>query len=289
MTHYSPVVKGPISYKGQDAIKRDIANLKAGLEAAGIKEGGWMNSVAPASCSRMANEYYKTEEELMYACADAMREEYKAIIDAGLIVQLDDPAIGENWDQQKKEPSVEGYRRYTKKCIDVLNHSIRGLPADSIRFHLCWGSWHGPHTTDIPMKHLVDLMLAVNANALFLRGRQRPPRARVEAVEGRQAARRQGDHARRRHPLDQPDRASRGRRRPDRALRRGGRPRQRRRLDRLRARRPRASADRLGEARSARAGRGARLASASEAPPSAGRRARPARAARRGARSVPRI
>jgi 5-methyltetrahydropteroyltriglutamate--homocysteine methyltransferase len=165
MTHYSPVVRGPISYKGQDAIKRDIANLKAGLEAAGIKEGGWMNSVAPASCSRMANEHYKTEEELMYACADAMREEYKAIVDAGLIVQLDDPAIGENWDQQKAEPSVEGYRRYTKKCIDALNYSIRGLPADRIRFHLCWGSWHGPHTTDIPMKHLLDLMLEVNACA----------------------------------------------------------------------------------------------------------------------------
>ena len=111
MTHYSPVVTGTIKYKGQDAIKRDIANLKAGLEAAGIKEGGWMNSVAPASCSRMANEHYKNEEELMLACADAMREEYKAIVDAGLILQLDDPAIGENWDQQKNEPSVEGYRK----------------------------------------------------------------------------------------------------------------------------------------------------------------------------------
>ena len=75
-----------------------------------------------------------------------MREEYKAIIDAGLIVQLDDPAIGENWDQAKDEPSVEGYRRYTKTRIDALNHAIRGLPADRIRFHLCWGSWHGPHS-----------------------------------------------------------------------------------------------------------------------------------------------
>ena len=80
------------------------------------------------------------------------------------IVQLDDPAIGENWDQQKNEPSVEGYRRYTKMQIDALNHSIKGLPSSKIRFHLCWGSWHGPHTTDIPMKHLVDLMLAVNAD-----------------------------------------------------------------------------------------------------------------------------
>jgi 5-methyltetrahydropteroyltriglutamate--homocysteine methyltransferase len=163
MTHYSPVVKGAISYKGQDAIQRDIANLKAALAAAGITEGGWMNSVAPASCSRMANEHYKTEEELMYACADAMREEYKAIVDAGLIVQLDDPAIGENWDQQKSEPDVEGYRRYSRKCIEALNYAIRDLPEDKIRFHLCWGSWHGPHTTDIPMRHLLDLMLEVKA------------------------------------------------------------------------------------------------------------------------------
>jgi 5-methyltetrahydropteroyltriglutamate--homocysteine methyltransferase len=163
MTHHSPVVTGPIKYKGQEAIQRDIANLKAGLKAAGI-ENGWMNSVAPASCSRFASEYYKTEEELMYACADAMREEYKAIIDAGLSMQLDDPAIGESWDQSKEEPTVEGYRRYTKLCLDVLNHAIRGLPSDRIRFHLCWGSWHGPHVTDIPMKHLIDLMLTVNAD-----------------------------------------------------------------------------------------------------------------------------
>jgi 5-methyltetrahydropteroyltriglutamate--homocysteine methyltransferase len=165
MTNHSPLVKGPIKYKGQELIARDIANLKAGLKAAGVgTEGAWMNSIAPASCARMPNEYYKSEEELLYACADAVREEYKAIIDAGFIVQLDDPAIGENWDQQKNEPSVEGYRRYTRMQIDALNHAIKGLPSSKIRFHLCWGSWHGPHTTDIPMTHLVDLMLAVNAD-----------------------------------------------------------------------------------------------------------------------------
>ena len=165
MTNNSPVVKGPVTYKGQADIKRDIDNFKAGLKAAGLStEGAWMNSIAPASCARMPNEHYKTEQELLYACADAMREEYKAIIDAGLTVQLDDPAIGENWDQHADEPSVEGYRRYTRMQIDALNHSIKGLPSDKIRFHLCWGSWHGPHTTDIPMKHIVDLMLAVNCD-----------------------------------------------------------------------------------------------------------------------------
>ncbi len=160
----SPVCRGPITYQGQEGVARDIANLKAGLEAAGIDEG-WMNSVAPASCARFGNEYYSTDEEFLYACADAMREEYAAIIDAGLILQLDDPAIAENWDQVNPEPSVEAYQRWTMARIEALNHAIRGLPQDRIRFHLCWGSWHGPHTTDIPMADIVEVMLAVNAGA----------------------------------------------------------------------------------------------------------------------------
>ncbi|HVV92133.1 MAG TPA: cobalamin-independent methionine synthase II family protein [Hyphomicrobiales bacterium] len=165
MSERSPLVTGPIRYAGHDEIKRDIDNLKAGLEAAGLPlEGAWIAAVAPASCARVPNDYYRSEEELLYACADAMREEYKAIIDAGLIVQLDDPAIAENWDQQKMEPSVEGYRRYTTMQIEALNHAIKGLPADRIRFHLCWGSWHGPHSTDLPMKHLIDLMLKIDCN-----------------------------------------------------------------------------------------------------------------------------
>jgi 5-methyltetrahydropteroyltriglutamate--homocysteine methyltransferase len=94
-----------------------------------------------------------------------MREEYQAIIDAGLILQLDDPAIAENWDQVNPEPSVEAYQRWTMVRIEALNHAIRGLPQDRIRFHLCWGSWHGPHVTDIPMADIVDVMLAVNAGA----------------------------------------------------------------------------------------------------------------------------
>jgi 5-methyltetrahydropteroyltriglutamate--homocysteine methyltransferase len=160
----APVCRGPITYQGHEALQRDIANVKAGLEAAGIEEG-FLNSVAPASCMRFGNEFYETEEELLYACADAMREEYQAIIDAGLILQLDDPAIAENWDQFKVAPSVEDYQRYTMVRVEALNHAIRGLPTDRIRFHLCWGSWHGPHVSDIPMADIVDVMLAVNAGA----------------------------------------------------------------------------------------------------------------------------
>ena len=160
----APVCRGPITYTGQEAVQRDIADLKAALDAAGIADG-FLNSVAPGSCARFGNDYYADDEEMLAACADAMREEYVAIIEAGLVLQLDDPAIAENWDQINPAPSVEDYRRFTMKRVDALNYAIRGLPADRIRFHLCWGSWHGPHTTDLPMADIVDVMLAINAGA----------------------------------------------------------------------------------------------------------------------------
>jgi 5-methyltetrahydropteroyltriglutamate--homocysteine methyltransferase len=155
-----PVCVGPVTYVGQDAIKTDIANMKAALAAAGVEEG-FMNAVAPGSAARMANQYYKTDDEFMMATADALREEYKAIVDAGLILQLDDPLVAEGWDQINPEPSAANYRKYAMRWIEALNHAIRGLPPDRIRFHLCWGSWHGPHTTDISMRDIVEVMLAV--------------------------------------------------------------------------------------------------------------------------------
>jgi 5-methyltetrahydropteroyltriglutamate--homocysteine methyltransferase len=161
LSHWSPIARGPITYIGQDALQRNIANLKAALASAGI-EDGWMNSVAPGSC-RFPTDYYSNDDELLHDTAEALREEYKAIIDAGLVLQLDDPAIAENWDQVKEEPSVEAYKRFAMKRVEALNHAIRDLPEDRIRYHLCWGSWHGPHVTDIPMADIVDVMLAVNA------------------------------------------------------------------------------------------------------------------------------
>ena len=160
----APVCVAPITYTGRDAVAADIANFKAAMQATGVTEG-FMTAVAPGSASRIANAYYKTEEELLYACADAMREEYQAIVEAGLILQLDDPAIAENWDMINPEPTVEDYRRFAMLRVEALNHAIRGLPRDRIRFHLCWGSWHGPHMTDIPMRDIVGVMLAIKAHA----------------------------------------------------------------------------------------------------------------------------
>jgi 5-methyltetrahydropteroyltriglutamate--homocysteine methyltransferase len=172
LTHF-PVCRSPLTYAGQQAVQRDIANVKAAMEASGVEEG-FLNSVAPGSCARFENEYYKNDEEFLWAAADAMREEYKAIVDAGLILQVDDPCIAENWDQIVPEPSVDDYKKFTRVRVEALNHAIRDLPEDRIRFHLCWGSWHGPHVTDIPMADIVDAMLAVKAGAyLFEAGNVR--------------------------------------------------------------------------------------------------------------------
>jgi 5-methyltetrahydropteroyltriglutamate--homocysteine methyltransferase len=157
-----PTCTGPLSYTGHAAIAADIAHFKSALQASGLATG-FLTSVAPGSCARIGNSHYDTDEEFLYACADAMREEYVAILDAGLLLQLDDPSIAENWDLIVPEPAIEDYRAFTQLRIDALNHAIRGLPQDRIRFHLCWGSWHGPHTTDVPMRDIVDLMLKVNA------------------------------------------------------------------------------------------------------------------------------
>jgi 5-methyltetrahydropteroyltriglutamate--homocysteine methyltransferase len=159
-----PICVGPVKYIGQEAIKADIARLKAALKAGGVDEG-FMTAIAPGSAARLGNIHYKTDDEFLFACADAMREEYKAIVDAGLILQLDDPGIAENWDQIVPEPSLEAYQRFTMVRVEALNHAIKGLPEDRIRFHLCWGSWHGPHVTDLPMRDIIDVMLAIRCDA----------------------------------------------------------------------------------------------------------------------------
>ena len=159
-----PSTTAPLRYVGQDAIASDIANLTSGLAASGLSEG-FITSLSPGSGSRIANKYYATEEEHIWAWADVLREEYTAIIDAGLILQIDDPSIAENWDQISPEPTVEDYRAFTRIRVEALNYALRDLPEEQIRFHLCWGSWHGPHTTDIELKNIVDLMLEINAGA----------------------------------------------------------------------------------------------------------------------------
>jgi 5-methyltetrahydropteroyltriglutamate--homocysteine methyltransferase len=159
-----PVCVAPLTYTGQAALAADIAHLKAALSAAGVEEG-FMTAVAPGSAYRIGNAYYRDDQEFLYACAEVMREEYRAIVEAGLILQLDDPATATGWDMITPEPSLEEYKKFTMVRIEALNHALRGLPPKRIRYHLCWGSWHGPHVTDIPLRDIVEVMLAVSAGA----------------------------------------------------------------------------------------------------------------------------
>lgn len=159
-----PVITGPIKYTGHDAIKQDIDGLIAALDANGIdRSDGFIAAVSPGSAARLSNAYYDNDEEVVQAWAEALREEYRAITDAGLTVQIDDPSLAESWDQINPAPSVEDYQRYIQVRIDAINTALEGINPEQVRLHLCWGSWHGPHSTDIPLKDIVDNVLTVNA------------------------------------------------------------------------------------------------------------------------------
>jgi 5-methyltetrahydropteroyltriglutamate--homocysteine methyltransferase len=159
-----PMFTGPITYKGHAAVRTDLENLKAGLGGLPVSEA-FVTSIAPGSFARRQDRYYKTDEEFQFALADAMREEYKAIIDAGFVLQLDDPGLPSTWDATNPQPSLEDYKKTANVRLAALNHALRDLPEDRIRYHMCWGSWHGPHVTDLPLGDIVDVMLKVRAGA----------------------------------------------------------------------------------------------------------------------------
>src|SRR6516162_9859133 len=123
-----PVFTGPIAYVGQQALSTDLANFKAAL-------------------------------------AEATGQEYRAIVEAGFVLQLDDPGLPDSWDMANPEPSIEEYKKFATVRVEALNHALRGLPEDRIRYHICWGSWHGPHTTDLALRDIVDVLLQVHAGA----------------------------------------------------------------------------------------------------------------------------
>jgi len=117
---------------------------------------------------RGQNLYYPTAEAFLDAIAAAVRVEYRAIVDAGFVLQLDDPGLPDTWDMLEPHPTLEQYRSYALLRVEVLNHALQGIPEDRVRYHMCWGSWHGPHTTDIPLNDIVEVMLNVNAQAYSL-------------------------------------------------------------------------------------------------------------------------
>jgi 5-methyltetrahydropteroyltriglutamate--homocysteine methyltransferase len=158
------VCTGPISYKGEALLRRDLQSFRAALQAAGLTEG-FVPAIAPGMVGRDQNRYYPTEEAYRFALADALRTEYRAIVDAGFVLQIDDPGLGETWDMIIPAPPLAEYRKMQAMNIEALNHALAGIPEDRVRYHLCWGSWQGPHEVDLALSDVVDLMLTVKAQA----------------------------------------------------------------------------------------------------------------------------
>ena len=164
------VCTGPIAYTGQSEIQRDIANFKAALQAAGLKEG-FLPVAAPSSViPDRKNEHYRSDEDCLHAIAAAMRAEYRAIVDAGLLLQLDDARFAVTYDRMVPPASMQDYRRWLEVQVEVMNAALEGIPEERVRYHVCWGSWPGPHTSDVPLKEVVDLILKVRAGAYLIEG-----------------------------------------------------------------------------------------------------------------------
>jgi 5-methyltetrahydropteroyltriglutamate--homocysteine methyltransferase len=157
----------PLRYIGQAAVQADIANFKAALEGVSVEEA-YLPAVAPGTLEHwLGNAYYPNEEAFLFGIADAMHDEYKAIVDAGFLLQIDDPGMADAW-QMRRDMSVAEYRAYAELKVAALNHAVRDIPEDRVRFHMCWGSYHGPHRHDIPLRDIVDLILKVRAEAYSL-------------------------------------------------------------------------------------------------------------------------
>jgi 5-methyltetrahydropteroyltriglutamate--homocysteine methyltransferase len=164
------VCVGPIAYTGQAALRRDIDNFKAALAGVAVAEA-FLPVAAPSSViPDRRNEYYPSDEACLEAIAAAMRTEYRTIVDAGFVVQLDDARAAVTCDRMVPPASFADYRGWLARHIDVMNHALEGIPRDRVRYHVCWGSWPGPHTTDVPLKDIVDLILKARVGALVIEG-----------------------------------------------------------------------------------------------------------------------
>ena len=158
------VCTGPITYKGQAALTRDIDNLKLALAQVPYEEA-FMPAVSPAQLAGWnKNEYYKTEEEFRVVIADALREEYRAIIDAGLVLQIDDPQLASHYTTHP-ELDIAQCRNWANTTVELLNHALAGVPPERVRYHTCYGINMGPRVHDLELRHIVDIMLRINAGA----------------------------------------------------------------------------------------------------------------------------
>ncbi len=162
------VCNAPVAYTGQAAVQMDIDNLKAACASAETDEA-FITAVAPGSIiTRRINRYYPNDEAFLFAIADAMKTEYQAIVDAGFLLQIDDPQLVTRYDAEDPPPDAEQYRRLAAVRVAALNHALADIPQDRVRYHICWGGWHGPHTTDLPLRDIVGLLLEIRAGAYLI-------------------------------------------------------------------------------------------------------------------------
>jgi 5-methyltetrahydropteroyltriglutamate--homocysteine methyltransferase len=151
---------GPVTYIGQEALRQDLDHLKAALAAVKVEEA-FIPATSPIR--PYTNRYYKDEDEYYDAVGQAMRTEYKAIVDAGFILQIDDPHLPDLWESHSPALSIPEYKKLASLYVEIVNHALQGIPEDRVRFHICWGSWHGAHAHDLPLMHVADLLLKVRA------------------------------------------------------------------------------------------------------------------------------
>ena len=156
------MVSGPLTYVGGDTVATDVANMKAALD--GLDVEPFLPAVAPGTVEHwLYNQHYASDEEFLFALADALHHEYKAITDAGLNLQIDDPDLPDGW-QMFPEMSVADYQAYATLRVDALNHALRDIPEEQIRLHVCWGSGLGPHKNDIDLRDIIDVIMRVKAS-----------------------------------------------------------------------------------------------------------------------------
>jgi 5-methyltetrahydropteroyltriglutamate--homocysteine methyltransferase len=159
-----PVCVGPLRYVGQAELRKDLDNFKAALEGVS-PAGAYLPANTPGTIEHwIANEHYKSDEEFVFAIAETMNEEYRAIVDAGFLLQIDDPDLPDGWNCIP-DIALPDYRKYAEMRVAALNHALRGIPREKVRLHVCWGSFHGPHHDDIPLKDIIDLIFRVNAGS----------------------------------------------------------------------------------------------------------------------------
>ncbi len=161
------MITGPMQYKGQDAIKHELEVVKAGIAEAGARvEDFFFPVLGPGWLGHfLFNAYYPTEEEYVYAMAAMFQGEYEAVVDAGFILQIDDPGLADKFGMFYPPITIEAFRKHAELRIEATNWALSNIAEERVRYHTCWGSWHTPHTTDIPFKDIVDLLLRVKAQA----------------------------------------------------------------------------------------------------------------------------